>query len=131
MMDRLDWLYKYKPIPNHFVGHDVFGWCYNADRQPLLFDSMGEELDFIVEIVKEDPARVWTWTCAGDSYFIVCGFNTIPTGLDEIILHVEGDPIPDKGGYFVTDKPGIIGETRVYYTRQDAFYMDRDLTDWY
>lgn len=117
-LDRLDWLYKYKPIPNHLVSEDS-GWCLSADKNALLFDSNGIELDYIVEIVKEDPTRVWSWIKTQEyDYYIVCGFRPVsPFGM--------GD-----GGYFVTDQPGIIDETWVHYTFQEAMDMDQDLEDW-
>jgi hypothetical protein len=115
-IDRLDWLYKYKPIPNHFVSEGS-GWCLSADKNALLFDSNGVELDYIVEIVKEDPTRVWSWIkTQEDDYYIVCGFRSVSTA---------------AGGYFVTDQPGIIDKTWVHYTLQEAMGMDQDLTDWY
>lgn len=125
-IDRLDWLYKYKPIPNH-LSEAEYGWCYNADRQPLLFNSSGEELDYIVDITKEDPSRVWTWTEEEQGYFIICGFQPILTYWDQ----PEGEEHIYKGGYFVTDKPGTIGVTRAYYTGLEAMGMDDDLRDWF
>ena len=117
-IDRLDWLYKYKPIPNHLVTKDG-GWCLSADKNPLLFDSNGVELDYIVEMVKEDPTRVWSWIkTQSDDYYIVCGFRSVPS-------FGVGD-----GGYFVTDQPGIIEDVWVHYTFQEALEMDDDLEDW-
>ena len=123
-LDRLDWLYKYKPIPNHFVTKDG-GWCLSADKNPLLFDSNGVELDYIVEIVKEDPTRVWSWIkTQGDDYYIVCGFRRVPP-LDD-----DSGCIVRDCGYFVTDQPGIIDDVWVHYTFEEAMEMDNDLEDW-
>ena len=68
------WLEKYTPIANHIddnAGFDL-GQGYGS-----MFETFGEELEFVHKTMNEAPKRVWKIIdCEGESY-LTSGFHLV------------------------------------------------------
>ena len=59
MLNDTFWVEKYKPIPNHL--DENAGFVYEEISQTgLLFETFGDELEYVQSVARETPERVWT-----------------------------------------------------------------------
>jgi hypothetical protein len=77
-----EWFETFKPIPNHLDDNASF----NDGEQGYMFETYGEELDFIKA---QEPNRIWTY-CDND----ISGTSIF-----------QGMRIVNRIGYFVTTVP--------------------------
>jgi hypothetical protein len=69
-----EWVEKYKPIPNRIDDNASF---QDENGVGIMFETYGEELDYVLEIANSQPNRVWTYmdgdegTFIGDRYHLV------------------------------------------------------------
>jgi hypothetical protein len=75
----------YEPIKNHI---DT-----NAATDGCLFETFGEELDFVTKVCRENPKRVWTLVDDDEGYLKV----------------VAGMHLVNRLGYFITQKDWVTG----------------------
>lgn len=75
VLDYTDFEKKYKLVPNHFT-----------DAHPFMFETFGNELEFVLNALKRRPKRVWTLV-DGDNgtSWITAGYHLV-----------------NRAGYFVT-----------------------------
>ena len=77
------WLEEFKPITNHLDDNASF---QNEDDEGIMFETFGEELDFVAE---QDPRCIWTYHHGEEnSTYIANGFNIV-----------------NRLGYFITEIP--------------------------
>ena len=77
-----EWFETFKPLPNH-IDEDA---SFNDGDQGYMFETYGEELDFIKA---QEPNRIWTYVDGDDGGTYI----------------VDGKAIVNRIGYFVTTVP--------------------------
>lgn len=75
-MDYDTWWDTYKPVDNPFQNE--------GDK---LFETFGEEVDYVLDTMKSSPDRVWTWFDGDDGTYVGNGFHYV-----------------NRIGYYVTEK---------------------------
>ena len=76
-----EWFDTYEPVENTIGNHGA----YSIDGQSFMFETYGEELDFVLQ---QPERNTWTWIeGTGGKSFICAGFHSI-----------------NRIGYFVTTK---------------------------
>ena len=86
MMDTETWMSMYKPIENHL--DDNASW-QDGEGRGFMFETYGEELDFVLAAANEDNSRVWTYMDGDDGGTII----------------VDGYWVVNRIGYFITEQP--------------------------
>lgn len=82
-MEVNEWIEKYRPVNNHL--DDNASW-QGEDGAGIMFETFGEELDYVLSIAKSDPECVWTYV-DGDE--------------DETLI-ISGYHLVNRIGYFIT-----------------------------
>jgi hypothetical protein len=78
----------YEPIKNHLDS--------NAGWSGTLFETYGEQLEFVSQVCREEPKRVWTLVDGDDDMYIVAGMHLV-----------------NRVGYIITKKNWVTGEETV------------------
>jgi len=86
VMDASTWGSMYKPIENHL--DDNASW-QDEEGRGFMFETYGEELDFVLDAANEDNSRVWTYMDGDDGSTII----------------VDGYHLVNRIGYFITEQP--------------------------
>jgi hypothetical protein len=60
----------------------------NASLDGVMFETFGGELDYVLEIAKENPERVWTYAEGDEDVFLTNGLHFV-----------------NRLGYVVTERP--------------------------
>lgn len=77
------WEERYKPVFNH-------------QTEGYLFETYGEDLDFVQSIAKNKPKRVWTLVAEGDTEWLVPGMKLV-NRVGYVITNVEATDFPIWG----------------------------------
>lgn len=91
------WFDEYKPVLNHFHKDENLQW------NGCLYETYGEEDDYITKLVETEPNRVWTMV--SDDYGNLCVTN--------------GWHYVNRFGYLVTEKPWKDGDDFNIYDADD------------
>jgi len=87
-----EWFEQFKPIPNHIDNNASF----NDDEQGYMFETYGEELEFVKA---QEPNRIWTYFDGDDGgTYISDGYHVV----NRIGYFVTALPYDDKQYYQVT-----------------------------
>jgi hypothetical protein len=86
-MDTSEWEDQFKPITNHL---DSNASWQNEEGDGIMFETYGEELEYVKKKHKENPNCIWTLMDSDD-------------GEDTIV--VEGYHFVNRIGYFITENP--------------------------
>jgi hypothetical protein len=82
-----EWEEQFKPITNHL---DSNASWQDDDGNGIMFETYGEELDFVKTKLKENPNCIWTLVDSDDG--------------EECII-VGGYHFVNRIGYFITEVP--------------------------
>lgn len=93
-MTDTEWETQFKPIKNHL---DSNASWQNEEGEGIMFETYGNELDFVREKCKEIPNCIWTLMDSEE---------------DDDCVIVEGFHFVNRIGYFITENPA---ETNVNY----------------
>lgn len=77
-----EWDEKYKPIKNQFDD--------NASWGGIMFETYGEEYDFVIMVNEEAPDRVWTIVNDGDQSWVTSGWHYV-NRLGYVITELPAD----------------------------------------
>ena len=84
------WEKKYQPIQNHFNK--------NAGLAGIMFETYGDEVDFVKATAKTNPNLVWTWIdCEEGKHYLVAGWHFV-----------------NRIGYVITKEPWSDSMASVY-----------------
>lgn len=89
-----EWQAKYKPIQNHFDE--------NASWGGIMFETYGEEYDYVISVNEKSPDRVWTIVDDGDKSWVTSGWHYV-NRLGYVITELPADATfidaydPDEG----------------------------------
>ena len=86
-MTEAEWETQFKPIKNHL--DDNASW-QNEEGEGIMFETYGNELDFVREKCKQNPRCIWTLMDSEE---------------DDDCVVVEGFHFVNRIGYFITEKP--------------------------
>lgn len=64
-----EWVEKYKPVENHLVKE--------APMDGYMFETYGEEIDYLKQQCKDDAYHLWTVLDAEDTLFLSMGFHVV------------------------------------------------------
>ena len=81
-----EWMKEFRPVANHIEKNSPWE---NENGEGTMFETYGEELDFVKKTNNENPFRVWTiMDCDESDDLIIC----------------EGFHFVNRMGYFITEK---------------------------
>lgn len=83
-----EWETQYKPITNHIVPNASF-FNDETGSNGIMFETYGEEYDYVASIGHKEPNRIWTLIDTEDG--------------ELIIINHWG--FVNRVGYFITEKP--------------------------
>ena len=84
-MNLEEWFEKYKPINNHLDDNASF---QDEHGDGAMFETFGEELEYVLKIANTEPDRVWTYVDGDEGTWI--------TNLYQLVNRI---------GYFITEVP--------------------------
>lgn len=88
-----EWIDKYKPVMNHITNEGENG-SYNG----RYFETHGKELEYVEQIAKESPEKVWT----------------LLTGTECGDVLTNGFHVVNRYGYFITEVPFEGDDVEIY-----------------
>lgn len=91
-----EWLDRYKPVPNHLDSNASF---QDESGSGIMFETFGEELEYVLSVANTEPRRVWTYMDGDDGTFVGDGYHLV-----------------NRIGYFITELPseeGVFIEAQV------------------
>lgn len=88
-MDVTEWAKQYRPVANNFDDNASFQDFQDESGVGVMFETYGEELDFVRSIAASDPTAVWTYVDGDDGSTVI----------------INGYHIVNRIGYFVTEIP--------------------------
>ena len=80
-----EWEHHFKPLVNHLDKNASF----NDGSGGLMFETYGEEYDYVAAIGQQDPNRIWTYIDDEDGNTCI----------------INGWCFVNRIGYFITEKP--------------------------
>ena len=86
-----DWEYKYKPLLNHLDDNASF---QNEKGEGIMFETFGDELQYVLKIANSEPSRVWTYVDGDEGTWITNGYHLV----NRIGYFITELPYDDKGG---------------------------------
>lgn len=63
------WVKQYRPLSNHLVP--------DAPYDGLMFETYGNELEFVRNHMNTDPRKIWTQVEVDDKMYILSGFHYV------------------------------------------------------
>jgi hypothetical protein len=85
-----EWLDKYKPIPNHLDSNASF---QDEDGEGIMFETYGDELEYVLSIANSEPNRVWTYVDGDEGTWVTNGYRLV----NRIGYFITEIPYDDKG----------------------------------
>lgn len=86
-----DWEYKYKPVLNHLDGNASF---QDEQGNGIMFETFGDELQYVLKIANSEPNRVWTYVDGDEGTWVTNGYHLV----NRIGYFITAVPYDDKGG---------------------------------
>jgi len=86
-----EWLEKYKPINNHIDDNASF---QDEQGNGIMFETYGEELQYVLSIANSEPDRVWTYVDGDECTVVTNGYHLV----NRIGYFITEIPYDDKGG---------------------------------
>lgn len=86
-MTEAEWETQYKPIKNHL--DDNASW-QNEEGEGIMFETYGDELDFVRGKCEHNPRCIWT---------------LMDSEVNDDCVVVEGFHFVNRIGYFITENP--------------------------
>lgn len=102
-MEVNEWIEKYRPVKNHL---DEDASWQGEDGVGVMFETYGEELDYVLSVAKSDPKCVWTYVDGDDGSTLV----------------INGYHLVNRIGYFVTEVPAADESVFVQVSEPDSLY---------
>jgi hypothetical protein len=97
-MDRLtedQWLEKFKPIDNHLIDDE-------GTYMGKMFETYGEELEFVLKILGDSPDKVWTITEDEGHWYLGAGYHYV-NRIGYLITEVSHDGSMDNYAINLTE----------------------------
>ena len=91
MLSFEDWEYRYKPVINHIGDNPSF---QNEKGEGIMFETYGDELDYVLELANQVPNHVWTYIDGDDGTYVTNGYHLV----NRIGYFITQVPYDDKGG---------------------------------
>lgn len=102
-MEVNEWIEKYRPVKNHL---DEDASWQGEDGVGVMFETYGEELDYVRSIAESDPKCVWTYVDGDDGSTLV----------------INGYHLVNRIGYFVTEVAAADESVFVQVSEPDSLY---------
>ena len=102
-MEVNEWIEQYRPVNNHL---DEDASWQGEDGVGVMFETYGEELDYVLSVAKSDPKCVWTYVDGDDGSTLV----------------INGYHLVNRIGYFVTEVPAVDESVFVQVSEPDSLY---------
>lgn len=102
-MEVNEWIEQYRPVNNHL---DEDASWQGEDGVGVMFETYGEELDYVLSVAKSDPKCVWTYVDGDDGSTLV----------------INGYHLVNRIGYFVTEVPADDESVFVQVSEPDSLY---------
>lgn len=102
-MEVNEWIEQYRPVNNHL---DEDASWQGEDGVGVMFETYGEELDYVLSVAKSDPKCVWTYVDGDDGSTLV----------------INGYHLVNRIGYFVTEVPATDESVFVQVSEPDSLY---------
>ena len=80
-----EWLEKYQPVDNHLDNNASF---QDENGNGIMFETFGEELQYVLSIANSEPNQVWTYVDGDDGTYVTNGYHLV-----------------NRIGYFITAVP--------------------------
>lgn len=76
-MTENDFLNKYNIVVNHIDQNAAFGGFNRESESGCMFETFGEELNFVIEKAKENIKKIWTILECDGSLFVSAGYHRV------------------------------------------------------
>jgi hypothetical protein len=121
---------KYKPITNHFDD--------NASLSGCMFETYGEELEYVLSIAITEPLRVWTYVADYEPVELIQGYHVV-NRIGYIITEIPVEPElenlevcdPDCARSVIDDKRNMVVDDVFDSCLNDSNYMYSVLKRYY
>lgn len=80
-----EWLEKYQPVDNHLDNNASF---QDENGNGIMFETFGDELQYVLSIANNEPNQVWTYVDGDDGTYVTNGYHLV-----------------NRIGYFITSVP--------------------------
>ena len=80
-----EWLDKYQPVDNHLDNNASF---QDENGNGIMFETYGDELQYVLSIANSSPNQVWTYVDGDDGTYVTNGYHLV-----------------NRIGYFITSVP--------------------------
>lgn len=80
-----EWLEKYQPVDNHIDNNASF---QDENGNGIMFETFGDELQYVLSIANSEPNQVWTYVDGDDGTYVTNGYHLV-----------------NRIGYFITSVP--------------------------
>jgi hypothetical protein len=91
MLNFEDWEYRYKPVKNHLDDNASF---QDEHGNGIMFETFGDELQYVLGVASKEPDRVWTYVDGDDGTYVTNGYHLV----NRIGYFITDVPYDDKGG---------------------------------
>jgi hypothetical protein len=86
-----EWLEKYQPVDNHLDNNASF---QDENGNGIMFETFGDELQYVLSIANNEPNQVWTYVDGDDGTYVTNGYHLV----NRIGYFITAVPYDDKGG---------------------------------
>jgi hypothetical protein len=91
IMNFEEWLEKYQPVDNHLDNNASF---QDENGNGIMFETFGEELQYVLSIANNEPNQVWTYVDGDDGTYVTNGYHLV----NRIGYFITAVPYDDEGG---------------------------------
>jgi len=85
------WLCRYNPVNNHLDDNASF---QDENNNGIMFETFGDELQYVLDIANTEPNRVWTYVDGDDGTYVTNGYHLV----NRIGYFITAVPYDDEGG---------------------------------
>lgn len=86
-----EWLEKYQPVDNHIDNNASF---QDENGNGIMFETFGDELQYVLSIANNEPNQVWTYVDGDDGTYVTNGYHLV----NRIGYFITSVPYDDKDG---------------------------------
>jgi hypothetical protein len=86
-----EWLEKYQPVDNHLDNNASF---QDENGNGIMFETFGDELQYVLSIANNEPNQVWTYVDGDDGTYVTNGYHLV----NRIGYFITSVPYDDKDG---------------------------------
>ena len=86
-----EWQGRYCPIDNHLDDNASF---QDENGNGIMFETFGDELQYVLSIANKEPNQVWTYVDGDDGTYVTNGYHLV----NRIGYFITAVPYDDKDG---------------------------------